>query len=282
MDKRIEFSYLFTGFQADPVEPKNINWITGNQFLDLLVGVIRKVIVMPSFHGIGVLVLGVIPEIALLVTPIAGGIRMMPVAIDRIIDPELQSCLLAGSSQFGHRVAVKASHIDNIILAHLRVVHRKSVMMLSHHNHVFHAGIFSNPHPLVRVKIHGIKLPYERVVFNIWNAAKLEPLRISALINAFPVTPGLRIGTPGDHHAKSGIEKPFYALFFGNFCISSCLTIQFSGSGKNDCQKYGNCNDLFFHIFSPISSRVLPLVSGKYLQTTITCTTIISEKKVKA
>ena len=75
-------------------------------------------------------------------------IGMFPIDPVGIIESQFETVLVAGSRQFLHNVPFGVGELSHIVIAHLAVPQRKTIMVLGREGDIFHSGFFCQQYPL--------------------------------------------------------------------------------------------------------------------------------------
>jgi hypothetical protein len=124
---------------------------------------------------------------------------MVPVEL-RIVEEELDALLPALVGERLQDVLPVRCALDDVPVAHLRVVHGEAVVVLAGDRDVAHARGLGRRHPRRRVELHGIE--HGRQVALVLGHG-------DALVLHHPLAvPAHRIGTPMDEEAEARLLEP--------------------------------------------------------------------------
>src|SRR2546423_11558296 len=101
-------------------------------------------------------------------------------------------------------------------------------MVFCRDHDVFHAGIFRNPYPGIRIVFYRVELLCESLVFGYWNFSTVHD-PFSNAINLMPIVSSRRnrIYPPMDEHAKTGFAPPLHSFLLTeglNLRYIACLS----------------------------------------------------------
>ena len=117
-----------------------------------------------------------------------------------VVEMELDAVLAAGFRQFRNHVPLERCRLDDIVVARLRVPHRKAVVMARSQRDVLRPGILDGPHPGVRVELRRIEARSQMPVLQIVQAPVVH--------HPFAVRHH-RVDAPVDEHAEALVLERF-------------------------------------------------------------------------
>ncbi len=153
------------------------------------------------------------------------GVGMVPVH-DGMVEAEGNSGILACVGQFLHRIPLERSGLHDRVVAHFRVEHAESVVVLARDDDVFHAGVPGYGHPLLRVELYRVELSRQLLIIRHRDVGVVhDPLADPGGFLPVPFTRRDGIQSPMNEHSKSSLSKPLHAsvVLGGCFgCAGSC------------------------------------------------------------
>ena len=111
---------------------------------------------------------------------------------------QFDAVALTGVGQFLEHVALEGGGIHNVVVAHLALEHRETVVVARSNRDVARSSILDGTHPLVGIKARGIEPRRQLGIL----------VTVDALIVHHPLAVGQhRINTPVDKNAKFVVLK---------------------------------------------------------------------------
>ena len=126
-----------------------------------------------------------------------------PVLIVGVVESETDPLVLASLGEVLHRVVVVGRRLDHVEVVGLRVIHRKTIVVLAGDDDVFHAGILGQLGDRLGVELVGLEGGGEFLVFGDGNIGHLlvhDPLADAIVGLAIHFVAELRIEPPVDEH----------------------------------------------------------------------------------
>ena len=153
---------------------------------------------------------------------------MMPVH-DRVVEAKLDAGLFAFLGQVFHRI-VLVERRHNAPIGKLRVIHRKTVVVLAGNDDVFRAGVFGDLHPSLGVELDGIERVAERFILGSGDLSLLhDPLGVGFI--AVPLACRDGIHAPVDKHAELRLTEPFHPGVALLLCLVHRIACGIGGKG---------------------------------------------------
>ena len=192
-DKGIDFSVAFEigqGVFPFAIEPDHSNVAVASEELSELL-----------FHEVDILVV-VAAGFGVFIFPgTAGTIGGVVPIHDRVIEAEAETVFGSGLGKVFEGVAFVRRDFD-IVVADFRSVDGKAIVMFGGDDDVFGTGTFKEAGPFFGVKVYGVELFSEDVVFRLWD--------LEEVAGPFVAT-DYGVGTPMDEDPKFGVFEPLQA-----------------------------------------------------------------------
>ena len=135
-------------------------------------------------------------------------VRVMPVH-DGVVETQAQALAPAFGRQVLHRIVMPRRCLDDVVVGHLRIEHRKAVVVLAGDDDVFHPRVFRRLNPLARVELNGVELGGEfLVVGHLHLLVREVPLRDALVALEVGRVGGHGVDAPVDEHPELRLAPP--------------------------------------------------------------------------
>ena len=182
------------------------NRLLGEVALEVIGGVVGEVPVVPPLAVL------LAPDLAVagVVHPAPAAVRIAPVEVLRVIEPELYARRAARLGDLLEGIAPERRRVHDVVLRHLRAVHREAVVVLRGDDEVLHPRVPRPLHPVHRIEQHRVERLRERRVLPVRNAVAVhDPLAVGMEARpALPFAAEERVEPPVRHHPELRLPEP--------------------------------------------------------------------------